>query len=328
MVQADLPRGALNGAGTRATVAAVMKKVSHHGHPANAYASGPLDRADRLRADTEAVARALMDEAARLHPVWRGHNMVRYSEQIQAWSPDRDRAVFISEARETVFLGLDGGGAPHFALDLSHHDDPPAGADAVYEDLRKVGPMMADDEGAVLAYARGLVHWHDRHQFCGVCGTRTEAILGGHQRRCLNEACGVSHFPRTDPAVIMLVHDGADRIVLGRQAEWPPGRCSVLAGFVEPGESLEDAVAREVMEEVGLPVADVTYHSSQPWPFPSSIMLGFTARALSDDMTVATDEIEEARWVHRDAVRNCPNDDGFALPRRDSIAYRLIQDWL
>lgn len=319
---------ALSDAEARATVPPIMKKVPHHGHPANAYASGPLDRADRLRADADAVARALMDEAARLHPVWRGHNLVRYSEHIQAWSPQGDRAVFITQARETVFLGLDSLGAPHFALDLSHHEDPPIGDDAVYEDLRKVGPMMADDEGAVLAYARGLVHWHDRHQFCGVCGSRTEAILGGHQRRCLNEACGATHFPRTDPAVIMLVHDGADRIVLGRQAEWPPGRCSVLAGFVEPGESLEDAVAREVMEEVGLPVTDVTYHSSQPWPFPSSIMLGFTARAMSDEMTVATDEIEEARWVDRGAVRNCPNDDSFALPRRDSIAYRLIQDWL
>jgi NAD+ diphosphatase len=305
-----------------------MRKVPHHRHPANAYASGPLDRADALRADAEAVARALSDAAARLHPVWRGQNLVRYGEDIRGWSPDADRAVFIAEARETVFLGLGQDGAPHFALDFSHHDAPPAGPDAVYEDLRKIGPMMAADEGAVLAYARGLVHWHDRHQFCGVCGHPTESLLGGHQRRCLNETCRASHFPRTDPAVIMLVHDGGDRIVLGRQADWPPGRCSVLAGFVEPGESLEDAVAREVMEEVGLPVTDVTYHSSQPWPFPSSIMLGFTARALSEEMTVDTKEIEEARWVHRDAVRDCPNNDSFALPRRDSIAYRLIRDWL
>lgn len=305
-----------------------MKSVPHHIHKANAYASGPLDRADKLRADASALAGALASDTARLVPVWRDRNLVRMGAEMSGLLPlaVEARALIVEET--TVFLGLDPGGAPHFAVDLSHLDDPPDLMDnAVFEDLRKVGPMLSDSEGAVLAYARGLTHWNRRHRFCGVCGAPTESRKGGHERRCTNAACGVPHFPRTDPAVIMLVHDGADRIVLGRQHDWPPGRCSVLAGFVEPGESLEDAVAREVMEEVGIEIADVAYHSSQPWPFPSSIMLGFTTRATTTELTIDHDEIAEARWVTRAEVLASPEDDRFALPRRDSIAYRLIRDW-
>jgi NAD+ diphosphatase len=138
------------------------------------------------------------------------------------------------------------------------------------------------------------------------------------------------HFPRTDPAVIMLVHDGAGRCLLGRQPFWPPGMHSTLAGFVEPGESLEEAVAREIWEEVGLklPVEEVTYHSSQPWPFPSSIMLGFHARAEHGPLDLGADELESAQWYTREELRNSPEDETFKLPRRDSIARRLIEDWL
>src|SRR5690606_35249197 len=138
---------------------------------------------------------------------------------------------------------------------------------------------------ALLAYARGLVHWHVRHRFCPACGGPMQSAEAGHVRRCAGSSCGTQNFPRTDPAVIMLVSDG-ERAILGRQRVWPAGMHSVLAGFVEPGESLEDAVAREVLEEVGVAVSDVTYHSSQPWPFPASIMLGFYARAASDLLQV------------------------------------------
>lgn len=306
-----------------------MNRVPHHRHPPNAYASGPLDRADKLRMDAEALAAALSHEAARLVPVWRGRNLVVMGEHLSSLRPVAHQTDILSIVEETVFLGFDPDGAPHFAVDLSDHEEPPQLAeDSVFEDLRKIGPLLAEDEGSILAYARGLVHWNQRHRYCGVCGASTRPARGGHERKCTNETCGAVHFPRTDPAVIMLVHDGADRVVLGRQADWPPGRCSVLAGFVEPGESLEDAVAREVMEEVGLPVADVTYNSSQPWPFPSSIMLGFSARATATELKVDLDELESARWVTRDEVANSPEDESFALPRRDSIAYRLIQDWL
>ena len=314
---------------THGTVASIMRTVLHHTHAPNVYASGPLDRADRLRADDAALTLAIRSETARLLPVWRGNNLVQMGETIRGWTVQATRTDLMQHANLSVFLGLDATGAPHFAIDLSDIEEPPEfEPGTVFEDLRKVGPMLGDDDGAVLAYARGLVHWHRRHLFCGVCGSPTDSRKGGHERRCTNPDCGTPHFPRTDPAVIMLVHDGADRIVLGRQKDWPPGRCSVLAGFVEPGESLEDAVAREVMEEVGLPTADIRYNSSQPWPLPSSIMLGFSARATAEDMTVATDEIEEARWVSRAEIAASPEDETFALPRRDSIAYRLIQDWM
>jgi NAD+ diphosphatase len=146
-------------------------------------------------------------------------------------------------------------------------------------------------------------------------------------RRCPNPACGATHFPRTDPAVIMLVVDG-ERCLLGRQSQWPPGMHSTLAGFVEPGESLERAVAREVREEAGIEIDDVAYHSSQPWPFPSSLMLGFTARATTTELRVDTTELEAARWFEKDWLLAHEDDDAFRLPRRDSIARRLIEDWL
>jgi len=194
--------------------------------------------------------------------------------------------------------------------------------------LRAIGPLLGRRDGALLAYARGMLTWHRRHRFCGVCGYATAVEDAGHLRVCQNADCRTNSFPRTDPAVIMLVHDGGDRAILGRQKIWPQGMHSVLAGFVEPGESLEDAVAREVLEEVGVPVEDVTYHSSQPWPFPSSIMLGYWARAVSDDLDVNTFELESARWVTRQEMRASPEDATFRLPRRDSIARRLVEDWL
>jgi NAD+ diphosphatase len=182
-------------------------------------------------------------------------------------------------------------------------------------------------EGSVLAYARGMIWWHSRHRFCGVCGGPTESAEAGHVRRCLDAACATTHFPRTDPAVIMLVTDG-ERALLGRQKAWPKGQHSTLAGFVEPGECLEDAVAREVCEETGIRVEEVRYHSSQPWPFPASIMLGFTASAATTEIAVDTSELEDARWFERGWIRRHGDDDEFRLPRRDSIARHLIEDWL
>jgi NAD+ diphosphatase len=187
--------------------------------------------------------------------------------------------------------------------------------------------MRPRGEGSLLAYARGLIYWHGRHRFCGVCGSPTLAFEGGHVRRCTNPACGSSHFPRTDPAVIMLVTDG-DRALVGRQAVWPKGMHSTLAGFVEPGESLEAAVAREVFEEAGIEVDQVRYHSSQPWPFPCSIMLGFYARARTTEIKLDQLELEDARWVERDWLLAHQDDEDFRLPRLDSIARRLIEDWL
>jgi NAD+ diphosphatase len=298
----------------------------------NFYAGSSLDRLAKLRHDASWIAARLADPTTRLVPVWRAQNLViAGASPTAAWLTVARARSLITETREVALLGLIDEVA-HFAIEVSDLEDPAPvlslAEAATFADLRAVGPLLNREEGAVLAYARGLMHWHARHHFCGVCGHPTRSAEAGHVRRCTNPACGTSHFPRTDPAVIMLVHDGGDHVILGRQAQWPPGMHSVLAGFVEPGENLEEAVTREVAEEVGIAVTDVRYQSSQPWPFPASIMLGFTARALATDLQLADDELETARWYTRAELRRSPENESFRLPRRDSIARRLLEDWL
>ena len=303
----------------------------------NFYAGGRIERAAHMRLDRDWVAARFGDPGSRVFPVWRSQNLIAGAATDDVGDAPRAASLSAVETRRLmdgeptlVLLGLVEKVA-HFALDVSHLETPEAEAPIAgagrFADLRAVGPLLPRDQGALLAYARGLMHWHHRHRFCGACGAPTRIVMAGHQRRCADKACAQDHFPRTDPAVIMLVHDG-ERIVLGRQRIWPPGMHSVLAGFVEPGESLEDAVAREVMEEVGIPVREVGYNSSQPWPFPASIMLGFTARACARRLKVNLKELESARWVRRDQLLASPEDETFRLPRRDSIARRLIEDWL
>ncbi len=303
----------------------------------NFYSESPLDRADNRRLDETWLAGRLSAEGTRFVPLWRNRNLV---DRLEG-DPPRS-AVFLGHDHyaaladvlddDAIFLGEDAEQRSYFAIDLAklelpdHH--PVLAGLGHFADLRLFGPMLPQGEGALLAYARGMIYWHRRHRFCGCCGAPTRSERGGHMRRCTNPDCGETHFPRTDPAVIMVVHDGADRCVLGRQANWPSGMHSTLAGFVEPGESLEEAVAREVEEEVGLKVKDVTYHSSQPWPFPSSLMIGFWARAEGSALRIDETEIERAAWYSRDQLIASPEDDSFRLPRRDSIARRLIEDWL
>ena len=300
----------------------------------NFYSGAGIDRADHLRADESWIEARLADPSSRFVAVWRSKNLVVSAEAPRAAWLDAERAsALLGAARYLTFLGLHEERA-YIALDISYMDDPrdePAVAElGEFRDLRAVGPVMQRDEGSLLAYARGLMHWHRRHRFCGICGSPTESRRAGHLRVCANPDCGTQHFPRTDPAVIMLVHDGGERCVLGRQKIWPQGMHSTLAGFVEPGESLEEAVAREVKEEVGLELdpAEVDYHSSQPWPFPSSIMLGFHARSDFVPLQVNLDEMESAAWYSRADLARSPEDERFRLPRRDSIAWRLIEDWL
>jgi NAD+ diphosphatase len=219
-------------------------------------------------------------------------------------------------------------GAAYFAADLSHLDSPleALDLDPVYSvaGLRELAALLPRAEGALLAYANGILSWHRRHRYCGVCGSETVSTSGGHVRACANETCKELHFPRTDPAVIMLVV-ADDDCLLGRQASWPARVYSTLAGFVEPGESLEEAVAREVREETGIEVDEVHYHSSQPWPFPSSLMLGFTARARTRVIRLQAEEMEDARWFTREQLLKR---EGVELPSSISISRRLIEDWL
>ena len=294
----------------------------------NFYADLGLDRRAERRRDPAWLAARLLAPSARVVPVWKTRNFIRPGERPAAlFLPP---ATIETSVETAIFLG-ENGEAAYFALDVSMlaEEDLPRFADGVgnFVDLRAVGAIIDRREGALLAYARGLVHWHSRHQYCGVCGSRTRSEAGGHIRACANPNCGTQHFPRTDPAVIMLVtHE--DRCFLGRQKIWPPGMRSTLAGFVEPGESLEEAVAREVYEEAGIACLDVRYHSSQPWPFPSSIMLGFTARAAALDYRIDPNELEAGEWYSRDFLRQTHDLEVFRLPRRDSIARRLIEDWL
>jgi len=296
----------------------------------NAYTGSPLDRASAQRDDAGFLAAALADEASLFAPVWRSRSLMR---GVEAGCPE---AVLLSRpAAEQVrmaggpwaFLGL-WEGRPTFAVDCSAAEDPlpllPPGL-GQFEDLRKVAGLLPAGEASVLAHARGLMHWRVRHRFCGACGGACEPRSAGNAMTCA--ACGAQHFPRTDPAVIMLVVRG-DRCLLGHSQRFPSVTMySTLAGFVEPGESLEEAVRREVSEETGVQVGLVHYHSSQPWPFPSSIMLGFHAEGLTEAITVDREELRDARWFSREDIRG-HEALGFSLPRVDSIARRLIEDWV
>ena len=298
------------------------------------YTGGTLDRAANQRGDEAWVERRLTGAGAFIVPVWRDKSLVVAGDAPTAVLVSGAEArALVDAASELVLLGIDGE-TSYFAVDVSAIEEPalaPLIGAADFVDLREVGPLMEASQGAMLAYARGIIHWHRNHQFCGRCGGRTECRQAGHQRSCADPTCGREHYPRTDPAVIMLVtgdgDDGDGACLLGRQSAWPTGRFSTLAGFVEPGETLEAAVAREVVEETAVQVSDVRYLGSQPWPFPASLMLGFTARAVTHEITVDKAEIEDARWFTRAELRRFAQD-GYHFPRRGSIAHWMITRWL
>jgi NAD+ diphosphatase len=226
---------------------------------------------------------------------------------------------------ERYFLGVEPDGTAHFAVAVQALPDLPDGSDVQVGHLYTLGSVLGDRDAGLLVHAFGLENWHRTHQFCSRCGQPSEPTAGGHVRKC--PACATEHFPRTDPAVIMLVVDPRDRALLGRQPSWPEKRFSTLAGFVEPGESLRQAVIREVAEEVGTRIADVTYVDSQPWPFPSSLMLGFHATAVDDHIDVDGTEIAEARWFTREELGAAVDSGDVLLPGSISISRRLIELW-
>ncbi len=300
----------------------------------NVYSESPLDRIATRREDAAWINEQLDNPESLFVPVWRNRNLVH---GVREGQPE---AIYITGAAATAlrmaggvsnppwaFLGLLDGKAV-FAVDISNADDPvPLLSDSVGEfvDLRSVGWGVAKPEASILAHARGLMHWRARHGHCGACGGVCEAQSSGHMMKCLT--CDSQHFPRTDSAVIMLVTRG-DSCLLGHSTRFPRANMySTLAGFLEPGETLEEAVRREVLEESGILVGKVQYHSSQPWPFPGNIMLGFYAEGLTEDITIDTEELIDARWFTRDQCKN-PEAHDFLLPRVDSIARRLVEDWL
>ena len=281
-----------------------------------------IDRAAHLRADDEWLARAWANPSSRVIVVDGGRALV-----------DEHDALVVSrpadlQAGERYFLGV---AAPSdvdaavgvFAVAALLPDPPPSGVKAA--NLREVGAHLSDVDAGLLAHAAALEQWHARHVRCPLCGAATVVALAGHVRRCVDD--GSEHYPRTDPAVIMLVSDDEDRCLLGRQPSWPAGRMSTLAGYVEAGETLEHAVVREVFEEVGVRVGDVRYVASQPWPFPSSLMLAFTAKATTTELTIDAEEIADARWFSRAELRTAITDGSVRLPMLASVAFYLIDGW-
>jgi NAD+ diphosphatase len=287
----------------------------------NTFAGARLDRVTARRRDAAWVAGRLADPASRA--VVAAEAAVLVEGEALALAP---LAPLREAGAQPLLLGVQDGRAL-FAADADGLD-PAVLAPAELVAVRDIAPRLAQDEGGLIAYAAALLNWHRRHRFCANCGNATDVEEAGLLRRC--PVCGAEHHPRTDPVVIMLVVDeGRDRVLLGRQASWPPGRYSALAGFVEPGESLEDAVGREVLEEAGVEVAGARYVSSQPWPFPSSLMLGFTVGYVGGEAVAVDGELDDARWFTRAELEAAAAGRGEAqLPPPLAIARSLIDGWL
>ena len=286
---------------------------------------GSLDRAAHRRAVPDLVAKLLADPATRVAVIV-AESMEVLPDGALALRPpapdDRHRlAFFLGEEAPTE----PGSGTERVAY-LAVVGDPTEIGHDDWQTLRNAGVDLSDRDAGIFTTAQALANWHGAHQFCPRCGAPTEPEQAGWIRRCTRDRS--EHYPRTDPAVIMAVVDDDDRLLLGRNAQWPEGRFSVLAGFVEPGESFEAAVAREVEEEVGIQVTDVTYLGNQPWPFPSSDMVGFRARATTTSLHPDTVEMAEARWFTRDEYRKALQDKEIRTPSGISIAQRLIEHWL
>ena len=295
------------------------------------FAGNPFDRGDAQRRDPQWLDEQALHPQSRFLPLWQLNILVRSESEMQlGWLNPADME-HIETNVPPVFLGLQDGVA-HFAIDVSELGDPAHELNLTdgwrFEEARSAATQISQEEAGIVAQSRSQVDWHRRHQFCGVCGERTTQGRGGQTRKCT--ACKADHFPRTDPVVIMVVTDG-DHCLLGqsRGRLSRTGRYSALAGFMDQGEAIEEAVRREVKEEAGIEVGDVRYHSSQPWPFPSSLMIGCHGKARTTDIHIDDEEMTDVRWFSRDEVRLAlkgenPN---LQVPDAIAIAHHLIKAW-
>jgi NAD+ diphosphatase len=295
------------------------------------FAGNPLDRVSQRRQDAGWVASLLQDPDTQLLPLHGLKPQVRHSSAVSLdWQSVTPWRSLIDDGSTLILLGMRDGRA-YFALDATLVEPPPDDG-AVTMDARSVAAIIDGGEAAILAEARSLIDWHARHRFCAQCGTPSVVASGGWVRHCPN--CGAHHFPRVDPVVIMLAVRG-ERCLLGRGRRRVGTRFSCLAGFMEPGETLEEAVRREILEESGIAVGRVRYLASQPWPFPSSLMMGFLAEALTEEITIDPDEIAEARWFERDEVRAMversrsdePVSGMVTLPPPLAIGHQIARRW-
>jgi len=307
------------------------------------FGGSGLDRAAQLRGDSAALDALRADPTTKATVIWRGKPLFCGEDRANvAWLP-MDHAVF-AQAGTEVFLGFDEEGA-RFAYDLSawqpdempdslnqfldpsEQIHPALPQDHVFAELRVTMTRITPRDAELIASAKGILAWHAGHGFCARCGQASISCMAGWQRDC--EACGAHHFPRTDPVVIMLITNG-NSVLMGRSPGWPEGMYSLLAGFVEPGETIEGAVRREVFEEAGVRVGEVGYLSSQPWPFPASLMFGCWGHAISKEIKIDPSEIEDARWVTREEMMDvfAGNSATMNAPRKGAIAHFLTWNWL
>jgi NAD+ diphosphatase len=292
----------------------------------NAFTRAPLDRAGHRRRDGAWLARALEASATKLIAFHAMRPFVVENGPIveAGWLGAHARASVAPLDAPTLFLGIDAEGAAHFALDIA--DPSPLTDLGRFDDLRALGPLLSRDDVAILGCAKSIFEWHGRHKFCANCGATTLIVEAGWKREC--PACKGEHFPRFDPVVIMVPVHG-DKCLLGRQRNWPRGMHSALAGYIEPGEAIEEAVARETFEEAGLRVREVRLHSSQPWPFPHSLMLGVICDVENDDCAIDVCELESARWFSREEAVLLiagKHPEAFAPPPF-AIAHQLLKSW-
>jgi len=299
------------------------------------FAGNPLNRASEKRTDSGWIESRRRDPSSLILPLWRLEPFLLGPEKSDAAAtlglmrPGIADSLASADAA-CIFLGLDGDAAV-FALDVSEAGDPasegPLAGRGYFRDARVAAQMVSIKDAAIIAQAKAMIDWHQRHGFCPRCGAPTAMVDAGYRRLC--GKCKAEHFPRVDPVVIMLATDG-DACLVGRGKLFPPGMFSALAGFVEPGETIEEAVRRELMEEASAKVGEVTYYATQPWPFPSSLMIGCFAKAISREVKVDENELAEVRWIERSIARELiagKQVDGIKVPPPIAIAHHLIKTW-
>jgi len=301
----------------------------------NTFAGSPLNRMGNERRNAEWLRQKMDEPETCFLPLWQLRPLMMPGEEMRiGWCQRQDVQPFIKQGATVLLLGQINGRS-HFAVDVSmagqKKADAPLQDYGKWIDVRSAAASCSGTDAAILAQSRSMLDWHARNGFCSVCGQPSRMGEAGYSRKCSDEACGAMHFPRTDPVTIMLVLDG-ERCLLGRQKIFAPNSYSALAGFMEPGETIEETVRREIFEEAGIRVGDVRYIFSQPWPFPSSLMMGCFGTAETTEINVDTNELEEARWFSRDEVaemvNNWQNQTKLRMPAPLAIAHQLAQAWL